>query len=77
MGLESPSARAERLARLVAIWNRVPPLEETVAQIDAVTEDGLRNHANALADAGRAAMARYGPVGHAPDLTRVTERLAA
>jgi predicted Zn-dependent peptidase len=24
MGLESPSARAERLARLVAIWNRVP-----------------------------------------------------
>jgi predicted Zn-dependent peptidase len=37
MGLESPSARAERNARLVAIWDRVPPLEETVARIDAVT----------------------------------------
>jgi hypothetical protein len=26
MGLESPSARAERLARLLAIWDRVPSL---------------------------------------------------
>jgi predicted Zn-dependent peptidase len=40
MGLESPSARAERNARLVAIWDRVPPLEETVARIDAVTSRG-------------------------------------
>ncbi|MFW5654876.1 MAG: M16 family metallopeptidase, partial [Roseicyclus sp.] len=55
MGLESPSARAERNARLVAIWNRVPPLEETVARIDAVTLDGLRAHAGALASSGRAA----------------------
>jgi len=77
MGLESPSSRAERLARLVAIWNRVPPLEETVAQIDAVTLSGLRGHAAGLAASGRAAMALYGPVGKAPGLTSVTERLAA
>ena len=31
MSLESPSSRAERLARLLAIWDRIPPLEETVA----------------------------------------------
>jgi predicted Zn-dependent peptidase len=42
MGLESPSARAERNARLVAIWDRVPPLEETVARIDAVTSRAAR-----------------------------------
>ncbi|WP_224815556.1 pitrilysin family protein [Hasllibacter sp. MH4015] len=77
MGLESPSARAERLARLVAIWNRVPPLEETVARVDAVTLAGLKDHAGALGRAGRAAMALYGPVEAAPDLSRVTERLAA
>ncbi|MGP1355004.1 M16 family metallopeptidase [Roseicyclus sp.] len=77
MGLESPSARAERNARLVAIWNRVPPLEETVARIDAVTLRGLRDHAGALAASGRAAMALYGPVRAAPDLDRVRERLAA
>jgi predicted Zn-dependent peptidase len=77
MGLESPSARAERNARLVAIWNRVPPLEETVARIDAVTLPGLRDHAGALAASGRAAMALYGPVSDAPVLDRVRERLAA
>jgi len=77
MGLESPSSRAERLARLVAIWNRVPPLEETVARIDAVTLEGLKAHAEALTQSKRAAMALYGPVTAAPDLAQVTERLAA
>ncbi|MDG4648589.1 pitrilysin family protein [Roseibacterium sp. SDUM158017] len=77
MGLESPSARAERNARLVAIWNRVPPLEETVARIDAVTLQTLSDHAIALASSGQAAMALYGPVSGAPDLGRVRERLAA
>ncbi|MCU4654008.1 insulinase family protein [Roseibacterium sp. SDUM158016] len=77
MGLESPSARAERNARLVAIWGRVPPLEETVSRIDAVTLAGVKEQAAALASSGRAAMALYGPVASAPDLDRVRERLAA
>ena len=77
MGLESPSSRAERLARLVAVWNRVPPLEETVAHIDSVTLAGLRDHAGALLASSRAAMALYGPVGKAPDLAQVAGRLAA
>ncbi|QBY02512.1 insulinase family protein [Rhodophyticola sp. CCM32] len=77
MGLESPSSRAERLARLVAIWNRVPPLEETIARIDAVNLTGLRAFGVDLAGAEQAAMALYGPVSAAPDLTRLTERLAA
>ena len=77
MGLESPSARAERLARLVAVWNRVPPLTETVAQIEAVTLAGLRDHAVGLVGAGQAAMALYGPVAGAPRLGKITERLVA
>lgn len=77
MGLESPSARAERLARLVAVWNRVPPLTETVAQIEAVTLAGLRDHAVGLVTSGQAAMALYGPVTGAPRLDEVTTRLVA
>ncbi len=77
MGLESPSSRAERLARLVAIWNRVPDLEETVARIDGVTLGGLKAQAAALGASGRAAMALYGPVETAPTLEQVRERLAA
>lgn len=76
MGLESPSARAERLARLIAIWNRIPPLEESVARIDEVTLAGVSAHAMALQQSG-AAMALYGPVGKAPDLASVRERLVA
>ncbi|MEM1273391.1 MAG: pitrilysin family protein [Pseudomonadota bacterium] len=77
MGLESPSARAERLARHVAIWNRVPPLQEAIARIDAVTLEGLRDLAGGLAGAGKSAMALYGPVENAPSLAHISERLAA
>ncbi|RYH10689.1 pitrilysin family protein [Tropicimonas sp. IMCC6043] len=77
MGLESPSSRAERHARLVAIWDRVPPLEETVARIDAVDRQGVRDFAGKLIDSRQAALALYGPAAHAPDLGTLKERLAA
>ncbi|PTX56971.1 putative Zn-dependent peptidase [Litoreibacter ponti] len=76
MGLESPSSRAERLARLVGIWGRVPPLSETVEKIDAVNTGDVRAFAQRLAGA-RAAMALYGPVEAAHSLDYVTRRLAA
>jgi hypothetical protein len=65
MGLESPSNRAERLARLVQIWDRVPPLEETVARIDAVTTGDVRAHAEACSPPRPAALALYGPSARA------------
>ncbi|MBT5821397.1 MAG: insulinase family protein [Rhodobacteraceae bacterium] len=77
MGLESPSSRAERLARLMQIWNRIPPLEETVAQIDAVTMQGVRDFAASLADEAPAALALYGPVERAPDLADLLKGRAA
>jgi predicted Zn-dependent peptidase len=76
MGLESPSSRAERLARVVAIWDRVPPLAETVDLIDAVDRDAVRAHAGRLIGA-RPTLALYGPVDGAPDLDTLAERLAA
>lgn len=77
MGLESPSARAERLARLVAIWGRVPSVAETVAKIDAVGRADVAGFASRLASAGAAALAIYGPGERAPELARLTRRLAA
>lgn len=76
MGLESPSARCERLARMLAIWGRVPPPEETVARIEEV--DAARARAfGAWLMRRPAAMALYGPVAGAPDLAALTGRLAA
>ena len=77
MGLESPSNRAERLARLIGIWNRIPPLEETVAKIDAVDAVAVRDFAAQMAAKGQAAMALYGPVDSARDIEALTKRLAA
>jgi predicted Zn-dependent peptidase len=76
MGLESPSARAERLARLLAIWNRVPSLDEVIAKIDAVTTPDVADFAANVA-AGHPALTMYGPVQKAPRLADLRERLAA
>jgi predicted Zn-dependent peptidase len=77
MGLESPSNRAERLARLVQIWDDVPPLEETVARIDAVTTGDVRDFAENIAATAPAALALYGPIDSAPSLADLQERRAA
>ncbi|SEN08937.1 M16 family metallopeptidase [Palleronia pelagia] len=76
MGLESPSARAERLARLVAIWGRVPDIDETVARIDAVTAGEVREFAANMLSRSQAAMALYGPIDRAPVLQDLQARLA-
>ena len=76
MGLESPSSRAERLARVVAIWDRVPPLSEAVERIDAVDAVAVRAHAGRLLGAAPT-LALYGPVAAAPAADALRARLAA
>ncbi len=76
MGLESPSSRAERMARMVSIWGRVPELEETISRIDAVTTGDVRDFAVQMMK-GDMALALYGPVEKAPRLADLRERLAA
>jgi predicted Zn-dependent peptidase len=77
MGLESPSGRAERLARLLAIWGRVPTPAETVARIEAVDRAAVRAFAERTAARARVAMALYGPVARAPELGALHARLVA
>ncbi len=78
MGLESPSTRAERLARLIAIWDRVPSLDETIARIEGVDAQTLKTYGADLVARAPAALALYGPLGAtAPDLPQLRSRLAA
>lgn len=77
MGLESPSARCERLARMIAIWDRVPDLNEAVERIDAVTTGDVKDFAAQTAVNAGSAMALYGPVEKAPHLSDLKARLAA
>lgn len=77
MGLESPSNRAERLARLIQIWDRIPPLSETIEKIDAVTTGDVRDLAQTMAESAPAALALYGPIESAPSLADLHDRRAA
>ncbi|SHL29848.1 Predicted Zn-dependent peptidase [Roseovarius litoreus] len=77
MGLESPSNRAERLARMLQIWGRVPDLPEVVERIDAVTLQDVRRLAQTTISDAPVAMALYGPVEAAPSLEALQDRRAA
>ncbi|WP_415182618.1 M16 family metallopeptidase [Phaeovulum sp.] len=77
MGLESPSGRAERMARNLAIYGRVPDLTEMTAKIEAVSTGMVRDYAGRLIGGGKSALALYGPVAGAPALERLREGLAA
>jgi len=77
MGLESPSNRAERLARCVAVWGEVEPLHTVIDRIDAVDADRVRRMAAALCARAAPAMALYGPVRDAPPAAALAEALAA
>ena len=77
MGLESPSNRAERLARLLSIWDRIPTIEETIERVDAVTTGDVKDFAGQMAGQAGTAMALYGPAEAAPTLDALKARLAA
>ncbi|MDA0720265.1 M16 family metallopeptidase [Yoonia sp.] len=77
MGLESPSNRAERLARLLSIWDRIPGIEETIAHIDNVTTGDVKTFAAQMAGQVGTALALYGPADQAPTLDALKARLAA
>ncbi|MGF1658699.1 MAG: pitrilysin family protein [Rubrimonas sp.] len=77
MGLESPSNRAERLARSVALFGRAQTLEEIVERVEAVDVAAARAAAERLCGAAPMALALYGPVARAPGAEAIAARLAA
>lgn len=77
MGLESPAARTERMARMVQIWGRVPDIADTVKRIDAVGRRAVLDFAEQQAAQAGAALALYGPISGAPSLAQLQERRAA
>jgi predicted Zn-dependent peptidase len=77
MGLESPSSRAERMARVLQIWDRIPDLSETIEKIDAVDVASVRAFGGKLITDTKMAMVLYGPVKGAPQLETLKQRLAA
>ena len=77
MGLESSFSRAERSARMLGIWDRVIPVSETVSKIDAVTVQDTRKFAEDLVSASKVALALYGQIEGARNLSEIQAHMAA
>ena len=78
MGLESPSARAERLARMVSdLGPRARISTRRSPRIDAVTRGAARLRRGAARPRADPAVALLGPVADAPDRAALARRLAA
>jgi predicted Zn-dependent peptidase len=76
MSLESTGSRCEQLARQLQVYGRIVPVEEMVAQIEAVrTEDVCRAAARIFRE--KPTLAVLGPGGKVPGLTTITETLAS
>jgi predicted Zn-dependent peptidase len=76
MGLEGPWARTQHMARMLALFGKVPSMAEMVADIDAVTLDRVTGYAGRLAERANMAMAVYGPAQAAPEAEALRERLS-
>ena len=74
--LETPGGRIDRAARQLLAWGRVVPPQETVAHVDAVTVDEVRE-AGARALRGRPTLAAIGPIRALQPLRRIAADLAA
>ncbi len=76
MGLESPAARAERMANMLSVWGEIIPLEKTITKIDAVDAKRAQVVLQRILSTSPA-LALYGPVDSAREVSGLAERLAA
>ena len=74
MSLESSSSRCERLGRHMLIFNRPIPIEEMVAEIDAITAEDVVRVAARILRGSRPSLAALGPVGNLENYDRLAER---
>lgn len=75
MSLESCAVRAEQIARQMLFLNRIVPMDELVARIDAVDAARVRDTLARLTRAGLPAVAAVGPVERLESAAQIRERL--
>lgn len=66
MSLESTSARMSRMAKSLMLHGRIVPVDETIANIDAVTTDDVQRLAQTTFSKENCALLVLGPEGHTP-----------
>ena len=77
MGLESASARAERLARMLTIWDRIPTLDEIVKKIDAVDLNDVRHFSDSIISNKKPTLSTYGPISNGVPFNQIIDSLVS
>ena len=67
MDMDSPSSRAERMARMLADMGRVPPIEETLASVGEVSLARIGDLIGKLVHESPMAFAMLGPMDDVPE----------
>ncbi|MBT4016685.1 MAG: insulinase family protein, partial [Alphaproteobacteria bacterium] len=75
MSLESTSSRCEQAARQLLVYNRIIPLEETVAKIEAVDAAAVMRAAKRILES-TLTLTALGPLKELETYDAVTKRLA-
>jgi predicted Zn-dependent peptidase len=76
MGLETPSARAETIAGQIFTYDRVLPVEELTAKLDAVDAAAVRRYADGIMRSGKPTLATVGPAGKFEDYEAFAARFS-
>jgi predicted Zn-dependent peptidase len=74
MGMESPSQRAEQLARQILIYGRPVSTAEMIAKVDAVDASAIRRFGSHLLQRSTPAFAALGPIGKLDSYDRIAAR---
>jgi len=77
MGLERPSARAEQIASQLLAYDRVLPVEELTARLDAIDARAVRRFGERLMATPQPAIAAVGPAGRLEDHSVFARRFGA
>lgn len=74
MGLESPSARCEQMARHLMLHHRLIPSQELVDKIDSVDLTAVQRYAERLLNKPKIAISALGPISQLESMDKIAAR---
>lgn len=77
MGLESPSALCEQMARHLLVHNRLLPSEELVEKIDSVDITAIQRYADRILNKPKLAVSALGPIAQLESSSKIAARFGA
>lgn len=76
MSLESSAARCEQLARQLQVWGRPLPVEELIAEVDAIDASAIRKAAETIRNRDSVTLTAIGPIATLEKYSSIAAKFA-